>query len=235
MTKSKSSKPDSFRSVPVVGGLFGFLSGLVGWVRGKFTSRRFIVLLVIVLIIVGLRFRSSRQPKFEVETVKVESGSLVESISASGKVSADKAVNLAFPTSGKIAWLGVKEGDMVVKGQALASLDKTVLNSTFQKESSDLRDAQATLLRVHDDVKDHDDDETFTQKETRTAAEVANDKAYEDYLTAQYNLNNATLISPFAGIVTSFASGLSKGVNVLATVSVFSVVNPDTIYFLTGP
>jgi len=137
---------------------------------------------------------------------------------------------LGFQSSGKIAYVGVKEGQKVAKGTLLAKLDTTVLNSALQQARSSLRSAEATVERVHDDVKDHSSDETFTQKETRTAAEVAKDNAYEAVIAAEDALRNATLYAPFSGIVTYVANPY-PGVNVLYSQTQVEVVNPETIYF----
>jgi len=78
---------------------------------------------------------------------------------------------------------------------------------------------------VHDDLKDHDDDETFLQKETRTTAEVANDNAYDALLAARAQLvatqvayqatRNATVTAPVSGLISnlSVANGSSVSVN----------------------
>jgi RND family efflux transporter MFP subunit len=157
-------------------------------------------------------------------------GKVAEELILSGEVDADEYVQMQFPASGKIAWVGVKEGDEVNKGQALSKLDTTTLNTTFQSARATLRAAEAALENVHDQVKDNDDDESFSEKDTRTAAEVTKDKAYEAYVAAEYNLRNSTLVAPFAGIVTFVAHPFS-GVNVLFSETQIEVINPDTIYF----
>lgn len=187
------------------------------------------VVVVIVLAFVGWRYYSNRNGD-GVETVEVKRGTVEEELILSGEIVADEHASLNFSSSGKILWVGVSEGDWVKKGQALAKLDTASLNSTYQRALSDLRSAQATVDRVHDDVKDNDDDETFTDKETRTAAEVAKDKAWEAKLIAEENLRNATLIAPFEGLVTYVANPFS-GVNIIYTATQYELLNPDTIYF----
>lgn len=168
--------------------------------------------------------------KTAVETARVEKGTVKEELVLSGEVNADEYAKLTFPTSGKVIWVGVVEGDEVKKGQALTKLDTTVLNTAFQQARSALRAAEATVEKVHDQVKDHSSDETFTQKDTRTTAEAAKDEAYEAFVAAEYNLRNSTLTSPFAGIITYLAHAYS-GVNVLSTETQVEVINPSTIYF----
>jgi len=90
---------------------------------------------------------------------------------------------------------------MVVKGQMIAQLDTTALNSAYEQALNNRRNTQAAVDYAHDQVKDHSGDETFAQKATRTAAEAANDSAYDAVLAAQKSLRDANLYSPIAGIV----------------------------------
>jgi len=172
--------------------------------------------------------------KVSFETATVEKGSVKEELILSGEVAADEYAKLTFPTSGEVSWVGVKEGDMVKRGEALTKLDTTVLNTTFQQARATLRAAEATVANIHDQVKDHTGDETYAQKDSRTSAETTKDRAYEAYVAAEYNLRNSTLTSPFAGIITFLAHTYS-GVNVFSTETQVEVINPDTIYFdVTG-
>lgn len=197
----------------------------------RILGRKKLLAIVLVLIIGGfLIYRFVIRRNDEVETAEVKEGRVTEELILSGKIDADEHAQLAFPASGKIAWVGVSEGDWVKKGQALTKLDTTTLNTTFQQARATLRAAEAALENVHDQVKDNDDDETFAQKDIRTAAEVTKDKAYEAYVAAEYNLRNSTILSPFAGLLTYLAHPFS-GVNVLFSETQVEVINPETIYF----
>jgi HlyD family secretion protein len=166
----------------------------------------------------------------EVKDTTVQRGTVKEELILSGEITAEKLADLSFASSGEVAWIGVSEGEWVKEGQALAKLDTINLNADLQRARSDLRSAEATVDRVHDDVKDHDTDEDFETKETRTVAEVAKDKAWEAVLKAEENLRNATLYAPFAGMVTQVTNPFS-GMNVLYTGSQFELVDPETVYF----
>lgn len=193
-----------------------------------------VILIVTAIIGFGVwKFVISPKKK-AVETTEVERGTVAEELVLSGEINADEYAKLTFPTSGEISWVGVKEGDTVKKGQALTKLDTTVLNTTFQQARATLRAAEATVANIHDQVKDHTGDETYAQKDTRTTAEAAKDRAYEAYVAAEYNLRHATLTSPFAGIVSYLAHPFA-GVNIIYTETQAEVINPDTIYFdVTG-
>lgn len=193
--------------------------------------KKFWMIAVVLLGILGFVFYKAKSSKnSKVQTAKIEKGMVEEVLTLSGNINADNYAKLSFSSSGDIAWVGVTEGDEVKKGQSLTKLDTTVLNSTYQQANATLRAADAALQDVYDQVKDHAGDETYAQKDTRTAAEVTKDKAYESYIQAQYNLKHATITSPFAGIVTYLAHPFS-GVNVTSTETQVEVLDPLTMYF----
>lgn len=197
----------------------------------RILGRKKLLIVIFVLIIAGvLIYRFVVKRNGEEETVEVERGKVVEELILSGEIDADEYAQLAFPTSGKIAWVAVNEGDWVKKGQVLTKLDTTALNTTFQQTRATLRAAEAALENVHDQVKDNDEDETFAEKDTRTAAEVVKDKAYEAYVAAEYNLRNSTILSPFEGLVTYLAHPFA-GVNILFSETQVEIINPETIFF----
>lgn len=197
----------------------------------NFFWKRKIISVILLLIIAGaIYYFGFRKKSTEIEEATVQKGLVVEELVLSGEVDASEHAKLYFLSSGKISWVGVREGDVVYKGQALTKLDTTTLNAAFQIAQSNLRAAEANLAEVHDSVKDNDDDEDFSTKNIRTAAEVAKDNAYENFIAAQDALKNATLISPFGGIVTYLANPFSGG-NAIASQIQVEIVNPDTIHF----
>lgn len=193
-------------------------------------KRKYIAVGGVLLIAFFVLRATVFKEKEELESYEVKKGTVEESLILSGSVNADEYASLRFPVSGKVSWVGVSEGDSAVRGQALTKLDTRNINSDFERAKADLRNAEATVDRVHDDVDGSDADETLTERETRTAAEVAKDKAYEAYKKALENLNNATILSPFSGIVT-FVANPFVGLNVLATETQIEVINPTTMFF----
>jgi RND family efflux transporter MFP subunit len=96
--------------------------------------------------------------------------------------------------------------------------------TALQQAENNRRLTQATVDRVHDDVKNHDKDESWLQRETRTTAEVAHDNAYDALLSAQAGLasaqlayqatQNATVTAPAGGLVSNLAIASGSGVTV---------------------
>ncbi|KKR55647.1 MAG: Efflux transporter, RND family, MFP subunit [Candidatus Woesebacteria bacterium GW2011_GWF1_40_24] len=171
-------------------------------VAKKKMGKWFWVLAAVPLLAI-LAFILTRGNKPSGISVVVQKGPVVEELVLSGQVKAVRHAILYFPTSGKISWVGVKEGDKVNRGQGLVSLDKTILNSAYQQALNTYRNYQASAENVLDSVKDHSGDETYSQKAVRTSAEVARDNAYDAVTASLYNLRNATIAAPFSGVVTS--------------------------------
>ena len=193
--------------------------------------RRWWLWLLVVAVIIGLiGWRIWLGNKNGTDKAQVLRGEVVEELVLTGQIRAEEHASLVFQTAGEVAWMGVKEGDWVKKGQLLAKLDTVSLNAAYQQALSNLRAAEATLERVYDEVKDNDEDEDFLTKEKRTAAEVAKDKAYEGVVMAQRNLRNAGLVAPFDGVVVSVSHPYS-GVNTTMAERQIELINPESVYF----
>lgn len=136
----------------------------------------------------------------------------------------------SFETSGKIVFVGTTEGSVVKKGRLISKLDSTVLNSNYQIAMSNLRIYDATAQNILDQVKGNSDDESYSQKDSRTTAEANKDKAYEAVIVAKRNLDGASLYAPFNGIVTYLAHPFTGVYTSLGAVEA-EIIDPSTIYF----
>ena len=197
----------------------------------KRKTRRWWLWLLGGIVVVGfIGWRVWLGNKNGTEKSQVLRGEVVEELVLTGQIRAEEHTSLVFQTAGEVAWMGVKEGDWVKKGQLLAKLDTISLNASYQQAISNLRAAEATLERVYDEVKDNDEDEDFLTKEKRTAAEVAKDRAYEGVVMAQRNLRNAGIVAPFDGVVISVTHPYS-GVNTTMAERQIELINPESVYF----
>lgn len=209
-----------------MGRIFAFITNLKQKLGGWFWL---ILVLLIILIVYLINSGKSSVQKYASATVS--RGEIVEAVSTSGKVKADDYADLSFQSTGLVAWVGVKVGDKVAQGQAIAQLDTVSLNATYEEALNTYRDKEATVENILDEVKGHAGDETFAQKAERTTAEAARDSAYDAVLSAQRALQMATITAPFDGIVVQ-ANPSFAGANVTALAnSDYTIVNPDTIYF----
>lgn len=191
-------------------------------------------LLLIVIIIIYFAF-SYLQPKKEEKIYRVAKKNIKEELTFSGKVDADEKVVLRFQTSGRLAWVGVKEGDYVKKYQGIASLDQRDIKNRLDKYLN----LYATQRNNFEQGKD-DYQKTWTTAPDKLVADAAK-RILENN---QYNLNNAVLDveyqnfsleyahlwSPIEGIVTRVETPIA-GINITPANAEFEIVNPKTIYF----
>lgn len=184
--------------------------------------------LIIVVLLIARSYFSSKSA--EKEKATVQKGRVTQELVLSGQIKANEDAKLSFLGAGELGALSVKEGDKVKKGQFLAKLDTTILWASNQMASSDLRLARATLNRVYDQLQGHEKDESFTQIEIRTQAEVSHDKAYYATLIAGKNLSNLFLKAPFDGIVASVVPAFA-GVNIFGGNYLLRIINPESYYF----
>ena len=189
--------------------------------------RRLIILLIIVGIIIFAVMRL-RGGSVQLETAKVTRQTLVQSVDVSGKIESKTTVDLAFPTSERLIWLGVQEGDTVLQYQAIAALDKAKLEATFRQAQQDFIAAKAEVEKVYDETK-RKVDESFDEKIKRTAAEAKQNKAFDNMKKAEADLQNAVLISPIAGVVVK-SDVQTAGVQVTAATTI-TIADPNKLVF----
>ncbi len=198
----------------------------------KYLTRRNVIIAIVVVFILGWWWngrRAADKKNGSVKTTEVTRGKVVSYLSVSGQVKADQQAVLNFPAPGKLSYIGVKEGDLVKSGKLLASLDLGDLQTAWNRAYYQYLAADANAKLVEDQVKDHDKDESFVQKNTRVAAQTARDMAYDTMLAAERAINNAKLTAPFEGIVTT-VTATAVGDTVSVTDGV-TVVNPKSLYF----
>jgi HlyD family secretion protein len=134
------------------------------------------ILLVIVLLIgagtlVLRRRMGAAGAESPAPTAAVTRGSIEETISATGNVSADQQATLTFGSSGQIAQVLVEEGQQVAAGDVLARLDTTSLEWQVTRAQASLNTAQARLVQAQKPASDAD----------LASAQVALDSATSNY------------------------------------------------------
>jgi len=105
-----------------------------------FKSKKFYIITVVVLLVfffIG-KGMANKNAAPQYDTAKVERGNLVQTVEATGKLQSSNDLSLRFETGGTLGEIKVKEGDVVKKGQLLASLRAAELNAAVAQ-------AQATL------------------------------------------------------------------------------------------
>lgn len=194
-------------------------------------KRKFLILLLLAIGISAVWY-FQRDEVVPVETVLIERKDLTRTLILPGKIAADTQAVLQFQTSGRLAWVGVKEGDRIQKFQAIASLDKQELQKQLQKELNDYLISRWELEQTSDDIGYWDhwfelSNETRRNLETR---QFNVDNSVIAVELANIALKNSTLYSPISGIVVEADSPLA-GVNITPSQARFVVVDPESIYF----
>jgi HlyD family secretion protein len=84
----------------------------------------------------------------EVRLEAVDQRDLVAAVTASGKIEADAQVDISADITGRIVQLGVKEGDLVKKGQFLVQIDPAQYESAVKRLQGLLASSQASLIQA---------------------------------------------------------------------------------------
>ena len=82
------------------------------------------------------------------KTTKVERGSVVAMVSATGTLNAVTTVQVGTQVSGTIQKLFVDYNSLVKKGQVIAQIDPAIFNSQVQQSQGNLQSAQANLSKL---------------------------------------------------------------------------------------
>lgn len=80
-------------------------------------------------------------------TAKVATGVVQSTVSGSGNVQASSQLNLGFNTSGTVTHIDVAQGEHVVQGQLLATLDPQSAEVTLEQAKASLQSAEASLAQ----------------------------------------------------------------------------------------
>lgn len=103
-------------------------------------------LLLIIIAIVGKKLEwFGGKEEIKVNIASVELKTIIETVSANGKIQPETEVKISSDVSGEIRELYVKEGDSVTAGQLLARIDPELYASALDRSSASLSNAKANL------------------------------------------------------------------------------------------
>lgn len=190
-----------------------------------------ILLAIIVAVVIGFIFYSQNKKEVK-ETAVVKSGDLKQELVLSGEIDALEKAKLAFPISGKIVFIGAKEGEIVKKNQLLASLDQASTLKNYQTAVLDYNKQRNTFEQTKDDqgfdkVEDAVNDEI---KRVLQNNQYDLDKTVVSLELKDLAKRDSYLYSPIDGIVTNLGD-YHVGGNEVAASPIFEVVNSTTLYF----
>ena len=175
----------------------------------KSKKKLFIFLGAVVIIAVIVLANVMRKPDnaLAVQIAEVELGTIVKTVSASGKIRPVVEVKISAKVSGSIINLYVEEGDSVHKGDLLLRLDRERYQATVERAQSGLKSAEASLWKA--------------QTEHKRAEEL-----YAKNLASKADLNTAKANLLLAESQVEQSAALLREANIdLAKTEIFSPMN----------
>ncbi|MBR0313914.1 MAG: efflux RND transporter periplasmic adaptor subunit [Bacteroidales bacterium] len=184
---------------------------------------------IVILALIGLwQYLGSRKQssKIAFKTAKVETGVITNYVTATGTIEPVVKVEVGTQVSGIVKKLYVDYNSVVKKGQVIAELDKTNLQSEYQSQQSNLAKAQSDYnyqKSNHDRMKTlHDkgliaDNEYEAAVQSFQSAKSSLSVASQNLQKAKTNLSYATITSPIDGVVLS--KSVEEGQTVAASFS----------------
>ena len=190
--------------------------------------KKYIIISVITLIIIGLAgsYLYNRKPEISYKTTKIERGTIISNVAATGNLSAVITVQVGTQVSGTIQKLYVDYNSRVKKGQAIAEIDPSLFNASveqargnflnaegnLQKAKVALADAERTYKRnlkmLSDGIISQGDFDTVetawqTARSALKSAEGSVVQTRGALMQAETNLRYSTIRSPVDGVVIS--------------------------------
>jgi HlyD family secretion protein len=197
-------------------------------------------LIAIIVVIIVIMANKKGNHRTIVQTEVAEKQSIVEVVTATGKIEPRTQVKISADVAAKIIHLPVKEGDWLEKGDLLVRLDQETYVAVLEQSEANLRSAIANANLANENLlkaeKDFERTETLVNQELESRA--AYDQAYSNvqiekarYQSAQEiveqarasvkqakdNLSKTTIYAPMAGTI----STLNKEVGEIALGSQF--------------
>lgn len=108
-------------------------------------KRNKIIIVFLLILAAAIFLTSGKKEEAKYSSVKVASGEVLQTVSATGAAEANTKIDLKFANSGQIQVINIKTGDAVQKGAILAQLDTAKLDSQLAQSQASLQAAQANL------------------------------------------------------------------------------------------
>jgi HlyD family secretion protein len=212
-----------------------------------------LIAIVVVLAALGVGggayYRSRQAPEPKVTTMPVTRGDVVDAVAATGTLQAVETVDVGTQVSGTVQTLYADFNSIVHKGQVIARLDPSLIQTQIEQQQANVVGAQANIERLRvalDDAKQKYDrakamfDRNLIPKTDLETAEVnvksadAQIRSSEASLVqAQASLNNqkvnldhTVITAPIDGIV--IARSVDQGQTVAAS------MNAPTLFILAA-
>ena len=217
----------------------------------------YITLGIIVVLIVALLVMSktgvigNKNKGKEVEIAKVNEMTIVETVSATGKIQPEIEVKISSEVSGEIIALPVKEGQVVKKGDLLVKINPDLYTSGYNRTVAGLSQTKAGLSQADAQFREskanYERNKTLFDKgiisksdwdkaiSSFEVAKAAKESAYFNVKSASATVNEAkdnlgrtTIYAPEGGTISSLAVELGErvlGTQQMAGTEIMRVAN----------
>ena len=203
------------------------------------------ILLAVAVVLIGTLIGLSKSGVIgnkdkgtEIEIANVAASTIVETVSATGKIQPEIEVKISSEVSGEIIALNVKEGQVVKKGDLLVRINPDLYTSGYNRTLSNLSGSKAGLSQADATFKEakasYERSKTLYDKgiisksdwdkaiATFENAKASKESAYFNVQSANAtvkeakdNLGRTTIYSPADGTISSL--GVELGERVLGT------------------
>ncbi len=149
------------------------------------------VIAIVAAIIVGKKKKDSAAKEVEIQAVSKRT--IVQTVTASGKIYPEEEVKISSDVSGEIIELTVKEGDVVKKGQLLARIKPESYQANVEQSEAQLDNTKAQLSTAKSRIAQAEAQYLQAQQAFARSEELYTKKIISkaDYETAQTALKTA--------------------------------------------
>jgi HlyD family secretion protein len=203
---------------------------------------RYLLIAAVVLIVLAIIGKKSgkfgKPDMIDVVVEKAENRTIVESISANGKIQPEIEVKISPEVSGEIIELHIKEGDKVTKGQLLCRIKPDTYVSIRERAQAAVNSSKARLTQVQ--AQQNQSEQTYNRNKLLFEQKAISESDYENAKTsldmakadvkaalfnvesaeaslkeANENLFKTTIYAPMSGIISKL--GIELGERVVGT------------------
>jgi len=206
-----------------------------------FTKKRIIWILIIfvgVALIAGIIAKKKgligKAEVTKVATEKVTKRTIIEVVSANGKIAPEFEVKLSPDVSGEVIELYVKEGDLIKAGQLLAKINPEIYLSNYDRTIASLNTSQANLANSKAQLaqvksqfinakSSYDRNEKLHSQKTISDAEYETSKANYEVALAQVEAGEES-VKAAAFNVKNAEAGVKESKENLSKTSIYAPV-----------
>ena len=190
---------------------------------------------LILLLIIGSVISGKREPAIPVTTEKATRRTIIETVSATGKVQPETEVKISPEVAGEIIELPVEDGKEVKKGQLILKIRPDSYQALFDQQQAAISTAEsvsgqqkASMEKAEQDLKQAEDlfQKKLISQTEMLAAQTTYDAAKSMYQSGLHSIEGAkasssqardqlsktTIYSPLNGVVTVLNSKLGERV-----------------------